>query len=376
MATSPLSISKHFAVLKDPRVRGRCQHRLLDIIVIAICGVISGCDDWPQIELFGKARYDWLKQFLLLPNGIPSHDTFERIFERLSPQAFQQCFCQWTRRLCAELGLEHIAIDGKSLCGSARESGLGALHLVSAWATKNQLMLGQVAVDKKSNEITAIPKLLQLLDLEGALVTIDAMGCQKKIAAQIVDQGGDYLLVVKDNQPGLYQKISEAFIAHADADFSAPGLRRHKTVEEGHGRQESREHFIVDAPEELKAAGEWKELKSIGMVERIRIVNGAASEEIVYYISSMVPKVKAFAAGARGHWGIENNLHWSVDVTFGEDKSRIQKRHAAENFAILRRIALNLLKCHSSKTSLRGKRKLAAWDTDFLHEVLNPPEIG
>lgn len=377
MAASALAIKKHFSKLKDPRINRRRRHLLMDIIVIAICGVICGCDDWQQIEVFGKNRKDWLKQFLKLPNGIPSHDTFERVFDRLDPAAFGRCFRDWMNALCEELSLKHIAIDGKTLRSSGRGK-LKALHLVSAWATANQLSMGQVAVDDKSNEITAIPELLELLCVKGALVTIDAMGCQKDIAAKIVERGGDYILTVKDNQPTLLADIQESLIQAIETEFEGLDHDTFTTTDKGHGRRETRTYTIITNPQTLTEKELWKDLKVIGMCESTRIVGNPAtapesvteSTEIRYFIGSRDASAKTYGNALRGHWGIENTLHWQLDVGFGEDDNRVSKRNGAENLALVRRLALSLLKQHRSKQSIACKRLNAALDTAFLEEVL------
>lgn len=371
MAGTFLSIPTYFSILKDPRVRQRCDHRLLDIVVIAICGVICGCDTWEQVECFGKRRLDWLRRFLPLPSGIPSHDTFERVFDRLDPSAFARCFTNWTQALCRTLGLPQVAIDGKTLCGSRNKLGK-ALHLVSAWATESHLSLGQVAVDEKSNEITAIPKLLELLDVQGALVTIDAMGCQKEIAKKIIKVGGDYVLTVKENQPHLLEDIQHCFQQALDREEPDNPQENYETVEQGHGRHETRSYRIITNPQGIRNLQEWEGLKVIGMCHSIRVINGVSSSETRYFIGSREANAQIYGNALRNHWGIENSLHWQLDVSFGEDASRIEKRHAAENFSTLRRIALCLLKRHPKKGSIATKRLEAAWDTKFLEQVLNP----
>ncbi len=365
-----LAITTHFGKLKDPRRNHRKRHLLIDIVAIAICGVICGCNDWQQIAVFGRERREWLKRFLRLPNGIPSHDTFERVFDRLHPQAFQSCFRNWVAAISAALPIPHIAIDGKSLRGSASNKLGAALHLVSAWATTSQLSLGQVAVDSKSNEITAIPQLLELLDVHGALVTIDAMGCQKEIAAKIRERGGDYLLTVKDNQPTLLDDIQTCFTMALDTNFAGVPHDQYTTEERGHGRIERRSYTILTDPTGLRQAELWDGLRVIGMCVSERTVGGKTSTEVRYFIGSRVARAKAYAQALRGHWGIENNLHWQMDDHFGEDKSRVTKRHAAENFAALRRLALMMLKRHPDKGSIACKRLAAALNTDFLEEIL------
>lgn len=372
MAISSPSITKHFSTLKEPRRRNSCLHNLLDIITIAISAVIAGCNTWEQIELFGNNHHDWFKRFLPLPNGIPSHDTFERVFDLIAPLAFQRCFTNWTQSVCRSLGLKHVPIDGKTLRSSG-SANLKALHLVGAWAAEQHLLLGQVAVDDKSNEITAIPKVLELLDLHGTFVTIDAMGCQKQIAAQIVDQGGHYALAVKDNQPNLLEDIQQSFLHALDADLSCDTYATH---EEGHGRTERREYTVLHFTERLRGAADWKGLTTIGMCYSERTVAGVTSEELRYFIGSKKASAKVYAEALRHHWSIENNLHWQMDVSFAEDDHRTKKRRAAENLAMLRRIALNLLKLHPSKHSIDSKRLLAGWNKTFLQEVLNPKNIG
>jgi predicted transposase YbfD/YdcC len=367
--SSDLSITKHFTKLKDPRRRHRRLHHLQDIIVIALCAVIAGAQDWQDIETFGRQRRDWLQRFLALPHGIPSHDTFERVFDRLKPQAFQACFRHWVQAVSAALRIKHVAIDGKTLRGSG-SAKLGSLHLVSAWATAQHLSLGQVAVDAKSNEITAIPALLELLDLHGALVTIDAMGCQKAIAQKIVDQGGDYALTVKDNQPHLLADIQLRFAEAFDTDFA--GLEHdtwHKR-ERGHGREEYRCYTVLHTTEGIRQAEDWAKLTTIGMCTSERTVQGKTTTEVRYFIGSRKVSAKFYGQGLRQHWGIENNLHWQLDVTFGEDRNRVSKRHAAENLALLRRHTLTLVKAHPATLSIAKKRFAAALNPTFLEEIL------
>ena len=364
-----LSIPKHFTKLKDPRRRHRRLHLLPDIIVVALCAVVAGAQDWQEIETFGRKRRAWLKRFLKLPNGIPSHDTFERVFDRLNPQAFQACFRQWVQAVQDALCIEHVAIDGKTLRGSG-SAKLGPLHLVSAWATAQRLSLGQVAVDAKSNEITAIPVLLELLDLNGALVTIDAMGCQKAIAQKVVDQGGHYALTVKDNQEHLLEDIQQAFARAFDADLAGLDYDTYQTRERGHGREEYRCYTVLRTTEGIRQAGAWAGLTTIGMCYSERTVNGETATEVRYFIGDKRASAKYYASGLRRHWGIENNLHWQLDVNFAEDGNRVRKRNAAENLALLRRLTLSLLKAHPSKDSIARKRFAAALDAGFLEEIL------
>jgi predicted transposase YbfD/YdcC len=371
MATSSLSIKKHFVLLRDPRRRHRRLHRLLDIIVIAICAVVADCDSWTDIAAFGRRRQAWLKRFLALPHGIPSHDTFERVFGLIDPQAFQACFRQWMLALAEALGVKQVAIDGKTLCGSGAPSAhLGPLHLVSAWATKNHISLGQVAVDAKSNEITAIPALLELLDLHGALVTIDAMGCQKEIAAKIREGGNHYVLTVKDNQPNLLADIQACLEQALDTDFDGLDYDTYESEEQGHGRQERRSYTIIRDPEGIRDRDAWRDLRVIGMCYSERTRQGKTSEEVRYFIGSKRAGARYYGKALRGHWGIENSLHWQLDVSFHEDADRTQERNAAQNMGLLRRLAVTLLKREPSKGSIACKRKQAGWDTNLLEAVL------
>ena len=363
------SLKKHFRTLHDPRVVGRTRHLLFDIIVMAICAVIGNCDDWPDIALFAQKREAWFKRFLKLPGGIPSHDTFERVFAALDPRVFERCCLAWLHEVANLVGVKHIAIDGKTLRGSAGSS-LGALHLVSAWATQAQVSLGQVAVDGKSNEITAIPQLLALLDLEGALVTIDAIGCQKKIAKKIVAGGGDYVLIVKGNQEHLLEDIQQTVAKALDGDLPEGAVRTHTTREEGHGRQEERSCVVVEHVKGIHDRKGWAHLTTVGMCRRTRTVKGQTSEAVWYFIGSRRMAARSYAQALRGHWGIENQLHWQLDVSFHEDASRVENRHGAANFALLRKMALALLKQHPKKDSIARKRKTAALDIDFLAETL------
>jgi predicted transposase YbfD/YdcC len=363
------SLRKHFRGLPDPRVVGRTRHLLFDIIVMAICGVIGNCDDWPDIALFAQKREAWFKRFLKLPGGLPSHDTFERVFAALDSRAFERCCLEWLREVAGLVGVGHIAIDGKTLRGSA-SAELRPLHLVSAWASQANLSLAQVAVDGKSNEITAIPPLLALLDLNGALVTIDAIGCQKAIAKQIVAGGGDYVLIVKGNQEHLLEDIQETVAQALDGEFPKRAVRTHTTRDEGHGRQEERSCVVVEHVAGIRDRRAWPHLTTVGMCRRERTVNGQTSEEVYYFIGSRRMAARRYAQALRQHWGIENNLHWQLDVSFHEDASRIENRHGAGNFALFRKLALALLKQHPRKDSIARKRKTAALDPEFLAETL------
>ncbi|MFZ3328013.1 MAG: ISAs1 family transposase [Methylocella sp.] len=369
MAQAHAAIRKYFRKPRDPRVRRRRRHLLLDIIAITICAAIGGCDDWQRVETFARGRHEWLRTFLRLPEGVPSHDTFERVFDRLDPEEFQACFRDWMRALHEALGLSRIAIDGKTLRGSGA-GGLKALHLVSAWATAHCLSLGQVAVDEKSNEIPAIPQLLELLDLHGALVTIDAMGCQKAIAAKVVEGGGDYILTVKENQEGLLEDVRAAPNRACESDFAGPEHDTYETRERGHGREEYRCYTVPHDAAGIRQAADWAGLTTIGFCYGERTVDGVTGEELRYFIGSKKASAKVYGKGLRNHWGIENKPHWQLDVSFHEDKNRVNKRHGAENLSVVRRLALSLLKQHPNKRSLACKRLLAALDPTFLEEVL------
>jgi predicted transposase YbfD/YdcC len=370
MATTPLTFSHYFASLKDPRCVSRTPYRLLDLVFIAVAATIAGADDFHQIETFARQRRAWLDKFCQLPkDGNLCHDTFERLFKRLDPIRFARCFGRWTQAL-AGLGLKHIAIDGKALRGSARDAGLRALHLVSAWATENHLSLGQVAVDKKSNEITAIPELLELLDLKGALVTIDAMGCQKAIAKQIVDQGGDYILPVKRNQRGLWEDIQFSFDVAAALDFQNLAYDFYETEEKGHGRIERRTYLVLHELGLIEDRVKWEGLTTIGLCIHERQEGDKIEIEDHYFIGSRKMGAKAYGQALRGHWGIENNLHWQLDVTFGEDANRVANRNSAANLAVIRRLAVGLLKGHKSKKSMANKRYAAALNEKVLEEIL------
>jgi predicted transposase YbfD/YdcC len=369
------SIKKHFSSLKDPRVRNRTEHRLFDIIAIALCGVIANCDGWTDILDFANHRIVWFKRFLTLPNGIPSHDTFERVFANIDPAVFNRCCMAWLRDVSDLVGLGHIAIDGKTLRGSA-SAQRGPLHLVSAWASEANLSLGEVAVEGKSNEIKAIPELLKLLELKGALVTIDAMGCQKAIAQQIVNKGGDYLLAVKANQEHLLEDIQATVTKALDGELAKHQVATVTTTAEGHGRIEQRTYTVITNLEAIRDRKLWAKLTTVGMCLRERTINGKTTAETHYFIGSGRLGARKAAKALQGHWGIENNLHWQLDVHFGEDRSRIQERNAARNFASMRKSALCVLKRHPAQKSIPRKRKMAAQDPDFLAEILTGAAKG
>ena len=373
-AASLSSIVRHFEALPDPRHQRNRRHLLVDVITIAVCGVIVGCSGPTNIEQWAKAKVDWLKQLLELPNGIPSRDCIRRVLSTLKPEAFQECFQSWIASLMGE-GVEGrpvIAIDGKT----ARRShdgkhGLGPLHLVSAWATENGLSLGQVATDEKSNEITAIPELIDRIDVKGAIVTIDAMGCQKQIAQKIIDAQGDYVLAVKDNQPKLHEAIQEVFSDEGQDALLKRPHRQHETSEESHGRKDERYYVLAKLPEDFPLKDQWPGAKAVGMAVRVmQKRDGQTSSDVRYFLSSRFLSGQRFAEAVRGHWSIENSLHWVLDVSFGEDQSRTRQRHIANNLSWLRRFAISLLKQHPSKHSIIGKSRIAGWNNEFLMEVL------
>jgi predicted transposase YbfD/YdcC len=372
--TASVSLRQCFAQLEDPRREHGRLHNLWDIIALTICAVTAGADSWVEVEQYGHDKLPWLESFLALPNGIPSHDTLGRVYARLDPDAFRAGFLDWVAALAEATAGRLVAIDGKTLRHSFdTAAGKGPLHLVSAWASENRLLLGQQAVASESNEITAIPELLRLLDLCGAVVTIDAMGCQKEIAAQIHEAGGDYILALKENQGTLHADVCQLFINGLEDDFADMTHRSFRAAEKGHGRQESRHYHVVPIPEELAHKhADWEGLRSLGMVFSERQA-GAEEEtcETRFFISSLPPKVKQFAAAVRGHWGIENNLHWVLDVSFREDASRLRKDHGPENLALVRRMVAGLLQQEGKvKGGVAVKRKHAGWNDDYLLEVL------
>jgi predicted transposase YbfD/YdcC len=370
-----VSIRHCFADVPDPRREHMRLHNLWDIIAITILAVVAGADSWVEVAKYGVSKVDFLKTFLELPHGIPSHDTFCRVFALLNPSALQVGFVNWVQAIAEATVGRLVAIDGKTARRSFdKGAGKGPLHMVGAWASANRLLLGQQACDSKSNEITAIPELIKNLDISGSIVTIDAMGCQKTIAAALQEAGADYVLAVKDNQPTLHDSIRQAFSDGFDSGFADMDHHSHRTEEKGHGRVEKRVYHIVRVPEELaERHADWKGLRSIGLVysERQEGTKEPSMETRVF-ISSLPARVKTFARAVRNHWGIETSLHWVLDVSFREDESRLHKGHGQENMALIRRLAASLLQNETTcKGGVACKRKCAGWDDEYLLKVLS-----
>lgn len=365
------SIETHFKGLSDPRHHNK-KHKLIDIMTIAICASICGADTFKQIEDFGKAKLKWLQRFLELPFGVPSHDTFGRVFALIDPKEFQRCFIDWVQMVQEIIGRQTIAVDGKALRRSFDTgSDKKAIHMVSAWASENGFVMGQVKTDEKSNEITAIPQLLRMLELSGCIVTIDAMGCQKKIAESIIKKEADYLFSLKGNHGDLHDDVKVFFNGCLKDGFKGINYDYYETVDGNHGRIETRKFWTVSDIDWLYGKRLWQGLKTIGMVESERQIGDNVSKECRFFISSLENDAKIFARAVRNHWGIENGLHWTLDIAFREDESRIRKDNAPENFAVLRHIALNLLKTEKTfKGSIKTKRLMAGWETSYLEKVI------
>lgn len=373
MSTGKKALIECLMSVDDPRVDRTKEHHLLDILTIAICAVLCGVDHWTEMERFGKFKESWFSEFLELPNGIPSHDTFSRVFAALDSRQLQACFVEWVKGLVAEAPPKHIALDGKTLRRSGEaSSGKRAIHMVSAYAHENGLVLTQCKVDEKSNEITALPEILSRLELSGAIVSIDAMGCQRAIAKQIKEQGGDYVLSLKGNQSKLCEAVTDYFEAAIRDDFV---LLKHDSFEEvdgDHGRIEKRRYDVLSEASWLDPKEVWEGLSAVGCVRSERTVNGILSRETRYYLLSKPMPAKAFAVSVRNHWSIENSLHWILDMAFREDECRKRSGNSAENFAILRHITLNLLKQDTTiKLGIKSKRKAAGWDNGYLRHLLN-----
>jgi predicted transposase YbfD/YdcC len=365
------SFQRHFQELRDPRVERTRRHPLINIVFLAVCGVLSGANSIAGIHEFAIDRRSWFARYLDLTNGIPSEDTIGRVLARLDPGAFEKCLLSWIQAVQEVTANRLVAIDGKTLRSSSdRERGRAALHMVSAWATENKLSLGQVVVGEKTNEITAIPELLQLLEISGALVTIDAIGCQKEIADQVREREGDYVLAVKQNQPTLYEQVEGAIDEALEQDAEA--IAEHQTVETGHGRQETRTYAIFPKPESVDPEGLWRDLSAVGIAISERVDSqGRGSMETRYYILSRLISAPEFAAAVRGHWSIENNLHWQLDVSFREDECRVCRDHAPANLSVIRRFALGLLKRETScRKGIEIKRMKCAGNDEYRETVL------
>lgn len=357
---------EHFSIIEDPRIDRHKQHSLHDIIFLTLCAVLSGCNDWDEIEEYGIEKENWLKKYIPLCNGIPSHDTINRVFARLNPKQLQSCFINWVQYVVAHSKNNIVNIDGKRLCNSGEKGSKSMIHLVNAWSNSNQMILGQVKTEEKSNEITAIPTLLDLLELEGAIVTIDAMGCQTAIAEKIVDAGADYVLAVKENQKFLYDDIKDAFA-------QTPQAIKATTVNKGHGRIEKRTCKIITDMDWISKKENWKKLQTIISVEteRTTLTSNQTQTEQRFYISSVLKTPKEFNEIIRGHWSIENNLHWCLDVVFKEDLSTKQAGNAAENFSMINKASLSILKNDvATKSSLKRKRLKAGWSNEYLETLL------
>jgi len=370
--TPQSSIAEHFKQVEDPRIDRSKAHLLIDILTIAILSIICGADGWVGMESYGTAKEPWLRRFLELPNGIPSHDTFSRVFTRLDPEQLQTAFLSWVRSVSQITEGEVIAIDGKRVRRSYDEGkNQGAIHMVSAWASQNRLVLGQFKVNDKSNEITAIPALLKVLDLKGCIVTIDAMGTQRAIAQQIVSQEGDYVLALKGNQGGLYEDVQQLFDWAHKQSFKDINHDFYETIEANHGRIEKRRCWSLGGVEGLIDSKQWAKLTSIAMLEAIREVKGETSRAVRFYISSLQPRAKQLAEAVRSHWSGENPLHSVLDVAFNEDDSRIRTGHAPQNLVVLRHLAVSALNQERTvKLGIKNKRLRAGWDNDYLLKVL------
>jgi len=373
------SLIEYFEELPDPRVHRTREHELIDILVIAVCTLLCGGESFNDMEDFGCAKQEWFKTFLNLRNGIPSHDTFNRLFAALDPEQFLDCFLKWTQSLRAAVAQEIVALDGKAL-RRAVDRDQSIKYVVSAWAESNHLVLGQLKVADKSNEITAVPELLRVLELSGCIVTMDAMGCQKKIAKEIIEADADYVLALKGNQETVHQEV-KSFLDQIVQEKTAPGraklsksaatLASWQTVEKDHGQIETRRYYQSTELDWFADRSKWEGLRSVGMVEAVRELNGVCSVERRYYLSSLVLDVELFARAVRAHWGVENKVHWVMDVCFREDQSRARSGYAAENLATLRRLALNLLKQEKTKKrGIKGKQLNASWDHAYLLKLL------
>lgn len=359
----------HFSTLRDPRVNRRKRHSLESILFIALCGVLCGVESWVEMEEFGRARKEWFEKFIDLKHGIPSHDTFGRVFAQLDPKEFGRVFLEWIQSVYRKTKGEVIAIDGKTVCGTQDKArGWEALHVVNAWASANRLILAQEKSTGGSNEIETIPRLLEILDVKGCIVTLDAMGCQKDIAERIQDKKGDYVLALKGNQGLLHEDVRQYW---SDPQLPRKEYDEYETADKGHGRHEVRRYRISSQLEWLTVREDWKGLQSIGMVESTRTIRGETTVQRRYYLSSLKANARELAKAVRTHWEVENKAHWCLDVLFHEDRSRSRLKFAAENLALLRRLSLNILRRDvGAKQSLRIRRQMASWKTEYLEHLL------
>lgn len=366
------SVLDHFSSLSDPRIELKSSHILVEIVAMALCGIIAGADNWVEIADFAKEKKDWFKTFLKLPAGTPSHDTFGRVFAMINPEEFGTCFISWLQRLFPSLDSDVISIDGKTSRRSHdRTNGKNPIHMVSAWALGQGLVLGQVKTEDKSNEITAIPELLRTLDLEGSVVTIDAMGAQKNITKQIIEQQGDYAISLKGNQGRFHQEVRELFDDAEKNGYTHLANDTYTSVDGSHGRVETRRCVITDDVDWFADKSDWTGLNTIAMIESTREIEDRVENERRFFISSLPMDAHGFLTVARGHWAVENNLHWCLDVSFREDESRARKENAPENLAIMRRFALSLIKKDSArKAGIAASRKRAGWSLDYLKHLL------
>lgn len=363
-------ISTYFSDIEDPRINRKKLHSLSDILILTVCAMLSGADGYEAIEEFGCDKKSWLKTFLPLKNGIPSHDCIRYVLMKLPPKQLQSAFIAWVNAIKEKIP-EVVAVDGKTSRGSQKKAqGLAGLHMVSAWGASNQLVLGQEVTEEKSNEITAIPALLKCLELKGCIVTIDAMGCQLDITEQIIEQEADYVIGLKGNQGLLHKDVKEYFKTAQDTQFKDIAHGYYEEVDKKHGRHETRKYWIVNAPSTLHRVDKWKKLQTIGMVERKSTIGNKTTIDIRYFIASIQADAKVFAKAVRGHWGVENKLHWRLDVTFREDDCRIRTGNAPACMSTIRHICLNLFQKEVSKLSIKKKKLKAAWNDDFRYKVL------
>jgi predicted transposase YbfD/YdcC len=370
--TTPLEdLHERFKEISDPRVLRQQKHIFSEVIVLTIVSFIGTCNDWASVERFTKTRIEWFRTFLTLPGGVPSHDTIGRIFAMLDPEEFSAIWEEWVREVCAVVGLKQVAIDGKTMRGSGSDKRQ-ALHVVTAFATENGLSLGQVVVDQKSNEIAAIPELLKKLDIRRAVVTIDAIGCQKEIAATVVEQGADFVLAVKENQPKLHAAIHAYAMMAMECDYEGIDCDRYSKTEKSHGREETRTCYVFRDTEAIGISAEWRDVKTVIVVVSDRTVKGKSSSEVRYYISSRVASAEEMYQYVRKHWRIENNLHWQLDISYREDDSMLREGHGPENAALLKRITLSILKNATvgKEKWISGKRQYASWDLNIMNSII------